>query len=626
MSISTHIGDENVMAITTAQIQQLYVAYLGRAADKAGLDYWSQQLNAAKPVLTLENLRANFVNEQPEYVNAYAGLSRSDTVVKIYNNLFGRAPDAAGLAYWTTGAGATVNADQLLTAFVAGAGATDAKIIANKVLVAEVYTSTAGANYNAADAKSIVSKVDDTAASVSTAVGHLSDGTLSGLAIPQSVATLKLDLAAEAAVTAFETTKVADVLALEKQLVTLTVANAQLADQAQASLDTANYATLTGELAGDLTAARGGALGGKTTLQLTGEATVAASDLVAARAALIAKDAASIDKITAYEKAAVALAATSKAANPDIAQAVATLAAYGTNAANATVWNKALADAGVNILVATTPALQAQAIYDFLANKDTSAANVAKIATDFSGVSNFTAVGTLAAKDQAFNKATDAFTKADTAVKVNADLTANAEGTTWANKYQADATAKAKVDASKSLDALESSYKAIADAYTAAGAAKDAADAKVAADKSLEKLGDTGTVISGDGKGAGNVDKADVFYFASGKVTSSDGAVTLEAGKDTIYLGEGYTLNKTATIDATGIKGANNSALEVFFFKDAASGKVNAVIETAAEGNTTVVNNSFAASTTDKVSIIELVGVTDVSQVAFANGVISYVA
>ena len=618
------------MAITTAQIQQLYVAYLGRAADKAGLDYWSQQLNADKPVLTLESLRANFVNEQPEYVNAYAGLSRSDTVVKIYNNLFGRAPDAAGLAYWTTGGGATVNADQLLTAFVAGAGATDAKIIANKVLVSEVYTSTAGANYNAADAKSIISKVDDTAGSVTTAVGHLSDGTLSGIAIPESVATLKVALAADAAKTAFETTKVADVLALEKQLVALSTANAQLADQTQTAADTADYATLTDELAnpvtGDLVAARAGALGGKTTLQLTGDATVAAADLVAARAALVAKDAASIDKITAYEKAAVALAATSKVVKADADQAVATLAAYGANGANATVWNKALTDAGVKTGVADTALKQAQAIYDFLANKDTSATNVAKIATDFSGVTNFATVGTLAAKDQAFNKATDAFTKAETAVKVNADLSANVEGTTWANDYQADALAKAKVDASKSLDALESSYKAIADAYTAAGAAKDAADAKVTADKSLEKLGDTGTVISGDGKGVGNVDKADVFYFASGKVTSSDGAVTLEAGKDTIYLGEGYTLNKTATIDATGIHGANNSALEVFFFKDAASGKVNAVIETAAEGNTTVVNNSFAASTTDKVSIIELVGVTDVSQVSFANGVISHVA
>ena len=611
------------MAITTAQIQQLYVAYLGRAADKAGLDYWSQQLNADKPVLTLESLRANFVNEQPEYVNAYAGLSRSDTVVKIYNNLFGRAPDAAGLAYWTTGGGATVNADQLLTAFVAGAGATDAKIIANKVLVAEVYTSTAGANYAAADAKSIISGVDDTALSVTKAVGHLSDGTLSGIAIPQSVATLKLALAADAAKTAFETTKVADVLALEKQLVTLTVANAQLADQGQALADDAyTYTTLTGELAGDLTAARGGALGGKTTLQLTGDATVAAADLVAARAALIAKDSASIDKITAYEKAAVALAATSKVVKADADQAVGTLAAYGANAANATVWNKALADAGIDKGVVTTAAAQAQAIYDFLANKATSATDVAKIATDFSGVTNFTTVGTLAAKDQAYNKAFDAFTKADTAVKVNADLTANVEGTTWANDYQADATAKAKVDASKSLDALEGSYKAIADAYDAAVAANKAAGEKVTAETTLKVLGDTLGVISGTGV----ADKSDVFYFAKGNVTSSDGALTLEAGKDSIYLGEGYTLNKTATIDATGIHGANNSALEVFFFKDAVSGNVKAVIETAAEGNTTVTNATLAANPADKVSIIELVGVTDVSQVSFANGVISHVA
>ena len=219
----------------------------------------------------------------------------------------------------------------------------------------------------------------------------------------------------------------------------------------------------------------------------------------------------------------------------------------------------------------------------------------------------------------------DAFTKADTAVKVNADLTANVEGTTWANDYQADATAKAKVDASKSLDALEGSYKAIADAYAATVAAKTAADVKVGLDKSLTLLDDDGTAITGDGTAGLHANKSDVFYFAAGKVTSSDGAVTLEAGKDTIYLGEGYTLNKTATIDATGIHGANNSALEVFFFK-ATDGSVKAVIETAAEGNTTVVDNTLVASATDKVAIITLTGVTDVAQVSFANGIISHVA
>ena len=610
MSISTHIGDAYVMATTSAQVQQLYVAYLGRAADQEGLDYWLNDLNSDPAVLTLEDLRSNFVNEQAEYTDVYGGLSRTDTVIKIYNNLFGRAPDAAGLAYWTTGGGATVNADQLLTAFVAGAGATDAKIIANKVLVSEVYTSTAGANYNAADAKSIISGVTDTAASVNTAIGHLSDGTLSGIAVPQGVATLKLAAAADAAKTAFETTKVADVLALEKQLVTLSTANAQLADQAQASADTDDYATLTTELAADLAAARtDGTLGGKTTLQLTNDASITAADLVAARAALIAKDPASIDKITAYEKAAVAKAGVSQVAKADADQAVATLAAYGANAANATVWNKALTDAGIDKAVVTAAADQAKAIYDFLANKDTSAANVAKIATDFSGVSNFTTVGTLAAKDQAYNKALDAFNKADDAVK------ATAEGTTWANDYQADVTAKAKVDASKALDALEGSYKAIDSAHTAL------VDGKTAADKAVT---DNTTLVKAVAA-AGVTDKADVFYFDHKVATADDFKINFE-DKDSLFLGEGYTLNKTATIDATGIHGANNSALEVFFFKDAVSGNVKAVIETAAEGNTTVTNAALAASATDKVAIIELAGVTDVAQVTFANGIISHVA
>ncbi|MDF2641115.1 MAG: outer rane adhesin-like protein, partial [Pseudomonas sp.] len=147
------------MATTSAQVQQLYVAYLGRAADKAGLDYWLNELNGsttAPASLTLENLRANFVNEQAEYQDAYAGLTRSETVSKIYLQLFGRPADAAGLEYWTNGAGASVNADQLLVAFVNGASAADAQVITNKVLVAEVYTSTAGANYVAADAKSVI--------------------------------------------------------------------------------------------------------------------------------------------------------------------------------------------------------------------------------------------------------------------------------------------------------------------------------------------------------------------------------------------------------------------------------------------------------------------------------------
>ncbi len=605
------------MATTSAQVQQLYVAYLGRAADKAGLDYWLNELNGDEPTLTLENLRSNFVNEQPEYTDAYAGLSRNDTVVKIYNNLFGRAPDAAGLAYWSTGGGASVNVDQLLTAFIAGASATDAKVIANKVLVSEVYTSTAGDNYAAADAKSIISGVNDTSASVTTAVGHLSDGTLSGIAVPEAVAALKVSFAANAAVNDFtsSSSKAADVLAIEKQLVTLTAANKVLADQTQTVKDDAGYVAISAELNGDLANARA-SLGNKTTLQLTGEEAVTAKALVDARSALTTSDNASIDKITAFEKATTDAAAITAPKGTDADLAVATLAAYGSQAGSADVWTKALADAGVDTATVTDVNDQAQALYDALANKATPAATVTKITADFSGVTQFSSVGSLAAQQLAYTKAQDTLTTASNALNT-------AEGNTYKSAFNAELTAKANLDASTSLDSLASSYKAITDAYQATLDAQTDANAKLAGFSTLHALGDNGTTLTASGA---VTDKADVFYFATGKVTTSDGAVNLETGKDSLYLGDGYTLNTAATLDSTGIHGANNSALEVFFFKDATSGNVKAVIETAAEGNTTVTNNTLTASTADKVAIIELTGVTDVSQVTFANGAISHVA
>ena len=118
------------MAITSQQVQELYIAYLGRGADKAGLDYWLAELNAEPAVLTLENLRANFVNEQPEYQNTYGGLSTAQVVAKIYENLFGREGEAEGLAYWTGEVqSGNVPVDQLLVAFLNGASAADRAVV-----------------------------------------------------------------------------------------------------------------------------------------------------------------------------------------------------------------------------------------------------------------------------------------------------------------------------------------------------------------------------------------------------------------------------------------------------------------------------------------------------------------
>ncbi|BAP45960.1 putative uncharacterized protein [Pseudomonas sp. StFLB209] len=618
------------MATTSAQVQQLYVAYLGRAADKGGLDYWLGQLNAEPAQITLDQIRTNFVNEQPEYAAAYAGLSRVDTVTKIYNNLFGRAPDAGGLTYWTTGGGATVALDQLLVAFVNGASATDAQVVTNKVLVSEVYTSTAGANYAAADAKAIISGVNDTTQSVTDAVAKLSDGSLSGIAVPASVGLLKASVAADAAVSAYETTKAADLLAIEKQLATLSTTSAVIKDQTVTSTANSTYSDVNTELKADLADARAQAsagnvvgLDGKSTLTLTGEATVKAAALTAAADTLRLSDDKSVEKTGAYDTAAKALAAAKEPNAADVTQAKATLVAYANNPANATVWDTALSDAGVTKASPADVAADVDSLYTVLTTLGTSTTLINKVTADFAGVTAFTSFGSLAAQELTFVKATDAFNKADTALANQNGSTAASD---WKAAYAADASVKLQVEASKALDAIEASYKAIDTAHTALTTAQTAAADKLAGTSlvALNTKAAPDTFVAG-----GTADKADVFYFTGGKVTTADGALTFETAKDSLYIGDGYTLNTTAKFDAaTGtITGGQNGVKEVFFFKDGSN--IKAVIEAADLGSSTfqatVANgtSNLDASASDQVSIITLTGITSVDQLSFANGVIT---
>ncbi|MBI1773624.1 MAG: DUF4214 domain-containing protein, partial [Burkholderiales bacterium] len=87
------------MGINASTIQKLYIAYFNRPADVAGLTYWEGQLDGNK--ISLAGLAQSF-SEQVEYVATYGGKSTADVVTALYKNLFGRAPDAAGLIYWAT--------------------------------------------------------------------------------------------------------------------------------------------------------------------------------------------------------------------------------------------------------------------------------------------------------------------------------------------------------------------------------------------------------------------------------------------------------------------------------------------------------------------------------------------
>nr|WP_314582318.1 phage tail tape measure protein [uncultured Pseudomonas sp.] len=70
-------------------IDAAYKAVLGRAPDKAGADYWKQQLGSGS--LNSNNL-ASAISQ--------AGAANGESINTAYQNILGRAPDAAGLAYW----------------------------------------------------------------------------------------------------------------------------------------------------------------------------------------------------------------------------------------------------------------------------------------------------------------------------------------------------------------------------------------------------------------------------------------------------------------------------------------------------------------------------------------------
>lgn len=118
-------------------IQKIYLGLIGRPADAEGLAYWSEEIENG--TLTLEQLRANIVNEQPEFINGPGQLSRADFVAQLYVKMFGREPDDSA-EYWVTGDGESVNLDQLVLAFIDGVSDQDSVALNNRVKVSQQIT------------------------------------------------------------------------------------------------------------------------------------------------------------------------------------------------------------------------------------------------------------------------------------------------------------------------------------------------------------------------------------------------------------------------------------------------------------------------------------------------------
>ncbi|MFG6589438.1 DUF4214 domain-containing protein [Sulfitobacter sp. MOLA879] len=134
-------------------ITALYVGYFDRAPDPAGLQFWIDQIDNGREFNTIA---ADFA-ASPEAVALYPYLTTPDVsspaafITSIYANLFGRAPEAEGLEFWTgVLEDGSVSVADMIEAIIMGArddadaGTFDKSVLDNKVEVGLDFALEAG--------------------------------------------------------------------------------------------------------------------------------------------------------------------------------------------------------------------------------------------------------------------------------------------------------------------------------------------------------------------------------------------------------------------------------------------------------------------------------------------------
>jgi len=163
--ISTIYASEDVP--TQEEVAKLYVATFNRAPDSAGLLWWTNSSN-----LKLSEIAQSFF-DQPETQTLYpVAIANRDFINSVYQNLFNRAPDTAGWDYWENelNSGA-FSKNRFIEAVINGAQNTatsdDATILNNKNSVG-IYFAQAGLD-DTTEARDIMNGVTAEATTVNTA-------------------------------------------------------------------------------------------------------------------------------------------------------------------------------------------------------------------------------------------------------------------------------------------------------------------------------------------------------------------------------------------------------------------------------------------------------------------------
>jgi len=654
---------EHMATTYYADIQKLYVAYFNRPADTAGLDYWNAIVTAAGG--STAAVSAAFA-AATEYKTEYANMSNAEIVNKVYMNLFGRAAEDAGKAYWADLLDKkAITIDQVVTQVAAGAKGTDSDAYANKVLAAQAFTAAldskveqdgySGAAANA-QAKAFLSGVT-TDASLDAAINAANlSATVAKTVAAGTPFTLAFGL--QALETAMEAKDAflavadgdddPDTSALEADITTAVTNSVAAVD----ALVNGNYAA---------------AATGVRAALLTAQQTINAATLADAQAGVTAANAAVVkvaglsQAVATLDAATAGLDAATKVQTTAAADLAAKVASYNvingpdiTVNANGTVMglivlssgqlkldtgitettnpgitavlnaSKALEAADKSVTTATTTLANAQAAVDGLDLDTDAAALLPGLAAAMTQV--HLAAGALPTAAQITTELSSLKAIMDTAVAIAA-----LPGAT-----------QAQTDAATAATTAHDDFKTLVDAFTLADdnnplvAALDGAKATVVtAQNAIEDLADAVTdmneaAILNTQLSAvnGAVDAAsDAFLdndllvpvMLDANKAASAGADIYVAdamdvsianfgllGKDALFIGTGYTLNTTGDLD----KG-NDSVLEVFIIEAGADTQV--VLETSKFG-------SSAAS--PEVVTITLTGV-DVDDVTLSNGIIT---
>lgn len=123
------------------QVQEMYVAFFGRAAESAGLQYWARLFDG-KPSEATQDLLAGVFGTSREYLDTYGNRPTAAVVETVYQNLFGRSGETAGVQYWSTLLDqGTIGLNNVVKAISEGARGSDLFAYDAKVRVAAAITA-----------------------------------------------------------------------------------------------------------------------------------------------------------------------------------------------------------------------------------------------------------------------------------------------------------------------------------------------------------------------------------------------------------------------------------------------------------------------------------------------------